>query len=98
MTPIALKTVIASGQLFEITNLSHRAIHLVTLSLKAQGRQIYILPLSERGAAWLWEVLSDWRQTRASGEIRAAWACDQVSRIGILISMWLPLRAVTWFP
>jgi hypothetical protein len=37
------------------------------LSLKAQSGQIYVLPLSERGAARLWEVLSHWRQGRRVG-------------------------------
>jgi hypothetical protein len=43
----------------------------LTLSLKAKDKQIYVLPLSERGAVRLWEVLSDWRQTRASGKFDA---------------------------
>jgi hypothetical protein len=38
----------------------------LTLSLKAQDGQIYVLPLSERGAARLWEVLSFWRQAAGS--------------------------------
>jgi hypothetical protein len=39
----------------------------LVLSLRAQDGQIYVLPLSDRGAARLLEVLSHWRQGRRIG-------------------------------
>jgi len=40
----------------------------LTLSLKAKDKQIYVLPLSERGAVRLLEILSYWRQGRGGGK------------------------------
>jgi hypothetical protein len=64
MTPIMLKQVIdCMGATIRNDELQHSSDPPLMLSLKAQGGQIYVLPLSERGAARLWEVLSDWHQT-----------------------------------
>lgn len=35
------------------------ATRLLTVTLQAQDAQIYVLPLSERGAGRLWAVISD---------------------------------------
>jgi hypothetical protein len=37
---------------------------ILTVTLIAQDGQIYVLPLSERGAARVWAVISDWRRAR----------------------------------
>jgi hypothetical protein len=36
---------------------------ILTVTLKAQGGQLYLLPLSEQGARSLLEVISSWRRT-----------------------------------
>lgn len=36
----------------------------LVVTMATQDGQIYLLPLSERGAAQLWEAISNWRQAR----------------------------------
>jgi hypothetical protein len=73
MTPIALKRVIdCLGATVRNDELQPSSEPPLILSLKAQDGQIYILPLSDRGAARGGEILSDWRQTRASGKFGAS--------------------------
>jgi hypothetical protein len=43
----------------------------LTLSLRAQDGEVYVLPLSERGAARVWEVISLWRQGQRFGDSEA---------------------------
>jgi hypothetical protein len=54
------------------------------LSLKAQGGQIYVLPPSERGAARLLEVLSDWRQGR---DVEQTWRRGPLEQLGGIARM-----------
>ena len=63
MTPILLKQVVdCMGATVRNDELQPTSDPPLTVSLKAQDGQIYLLPLSERGAARLWEVISFWRQ------------------------------------
>jgi len=69
MTPIALKQVIdCLGATVRNDELQPTSEPPLTLSLKTKDKQIYILPLSERGAVRLLEVLSHWRQGRGAGK------------------------------
>jgi hypothetical protein len=66
MTPIVLTQVIdCLGATVRNDALQPPSDPPLTLSLKAKDKQIYVLPLSERGAVRLLEVLSYWRQGRA---------------------------------
>jgi hypothetical protein len=63
MTPITLKQVIdCMGATLRNDKVQPATDPPLTLSLKAQDGQIYLLPLSERGAERLWETISYWRQ------------------------------------
>jgi hypothetical protein len=69
MTPIVLTQVIdCLGATVRNDALQPPSDPPLTLSLKAKGKQIYVLPLSERGAVRLLEVLSSWRQGRGAGK------------------------------
>jgi hypothetical protein len=71
VTPIVLTQVIdCLGATVRSDALQPTSDPPLTLSLKAKDKQIYVLPLSERGAVRLFEVLSYWRQRRsvAKGE------------------------------
>jgi hypothetical protein len=69
MTPITLKEVIdCMGATVRNDELQTPSDPTLALSLKAKDKQIYILPLSERGAARLLEVLSYWRQGQRVGK------------------------------
>jgi hypothetical protein len=69
MTPIPLKQVIdCMGATFRNDDLQPTSDPPLTLSLRAQDGQIYVLPLSECGAARLWEVISFWRQGQRFGK------------------------------
>jgi hypothetical protein len=69
MTPIKLKQVIdCMGATVRNDKLQPTSDPPLTLSLKAKDRQIYVLPLSERAAARLLEVLSHWRRGRDVGK------------------------------
>jgi hypothetical protein len=61
MEPIALQQVIdCPGATIRNDALQPASDPILTVTLKAQGGQIYLLPLSERGAMKLWEVISSW--------------------------------------
>jgi hypothetical protein len=63
MTPITLKEVIdCMGATLRNDQLQPTSDPVLTLSLKAPDGQIYLLPLSERGARRLWEAISYWKQ------------------------------------
>jgi hypothetical protein len=65
MTPIRLKQVIhCLGATVRNDELQPISDPVLMLSLKAQDEQIYLLPLSEQGAARIWELISYWRQAR----------------------------------
>jgi hypothetical protein len=67
MTPITLKRVIdCMGATVRNDEIQPINDPVLTLSLKAQNEQIYLLPLSERGAMRLWEVMSYWRQAQGA--------------------------------
>jgi hypothetical protein len=69
MAPIGLKQVIdCMGATIRNDHLQPTNDPPLTLSLRAQDGQIYVLPLSERGAARLWEVISFWRQGQRFGK------------------------------
>jgi hypothetical protein len=69
MTPIPLKQVIdCMGATVRNDELQPTNDPPLTLSLRAQDGQIYVLPLSERGAARLWQVISLWRQGQRFGK------------------------------
>ena len=73
MTPIQLKQVVdCMGATVRNDELQPTSDPPLTLSLKAQDGQIYLLPLSERGAARLWEVISLWRQGQRFGKSEVA--------------------------
>jgi hypothetical protein len=68
MTPITLKQVNdCMGATLRNDELQPTTDPPLTLNLKDQDGQIYLLPLTERGAARLWEVLSYWHQGRGVG-------------------------------
>jgi hypothetical protein len=72
MTPIPLKQVIdCMGATVRNDQLQPTSDPPLTLSLRAQDGQIYLLPLSERGAACVWEVISLWRQGQHLGKSEA---------------------------
>jgi hypothetical protein len=65
MTPITLKQVVdCMGATVRNDAIQPSSDPLLTLSLKAKDKQIYVLPLSERGAIRLLEILSYWHQGR----------------------------------
>jgi hypothetical protein len=67
MTPITLKQVIdCMGATLRNDELQPATDPPLTLNLKAEDGQIYLLPLSERGAARLWETMSYWKHARGS--------------------------------
>jgi hypothetical protein len=69
MTPIQLKQVVdCMGATVRNDELQPTSDPPLTLSLKAKDKQIYVLPLSERGAVRLLEILSSWRQGRRVGK------------------------------
>jgi hypothetical protein len=69
MTPITLKEVIdCMGATVRNDELQIPSDPPLMLSLKAKDKQIYILPLSERGAVRLLDVLSYWRQGQRVGK------------------------------
>jgi hypothetical protein len=69
MTPIQLKQVVdCMGATVRNDDLQPASDPPLTLSLRAQDGQIYVLPLSERGAACVWEVISLWRQGQSFGK------------------------------
>jgi hypothetical protein len=69
MTPIQLKQVVdCMGATVRNDDLQPASDPPLTLSLRAQDGQIYVLPLSERGAACVWEVISLWRRGQRFGE------------------------------
>jgi hypothetical protein len=69
MTPIVLTQVIdCLGAAVRNDKLQPTSDPPLTLSLKAKDKQIYVLPLSERGAVRLLEILSYWRQGRGVGK------------------------------
>jgi hypothetical protein len=69
MTPITLKRVIdCLGATVRNDELQPASDPPLTLSLKAQDGEIYVLPLSELGAARLLEALSYWRQGQRPGK------------------------------
>jgi hypothetical protein len=73
MTPIPLKQVIdCMGATVRNDELQPTSDPPLTLSLRAQDGEIYVLPLSERGAARVWEVISLWRQGQPLGKSEAA--------------------------
>ena len=63
MEPITLHQVVdCPGATIRNDALQPASDPILTLTLKAQDGQIYLLPLSERGAMGLWEVISSWRR------------------------------------
>jgi hypothetical protein len=69
MTPIPLKQVIdCMGATVRNDELQPTSDPPLTLSLRAQDGEIYVLPLSERGAVRLWETMSLWHRGRSLGK------------------------------
>jgi hypothetical protein len=69
MTPIQLKQVVdCMGATVRNDERQPISDPPLTLSLRAQDGQVYVLPLSERGAACVWEVISLWRQGQRFGK------------------------------
>jgi hypothetical protein len=69
MTPCVLTQVIdCLGAAVRNDELQPSSDPPLTLSLKAQDGNIYVLPLSELGAVRLLEVLSYWRQGQRLGK------------------------------
>jgi hypothetical protein len=67
MTPITLKEVVdCMGATLRNDELQSATDPPLTLNLKSEDGQIYLLPLSERGAARLWETMSYWTHARGS--------------------------------
>jgi hypothetical protein len=69
MTPVPLKQVIdCMGATVRNDQLQPTSDPPLTLSLRAQDGEVYVLPLSEGGAARVWEVISLWRQGQLFGK------------------------------
>lgn len=65
MTPIMLQQIVdCTGGSLRSDEFEPATNPILTLTLKAQDGQIYLLPLSEQGAARLWAAISNWRQAR----------------------------------
>jgi hypothetical protein len=65
MGPLILQRVVdCPGATIRNDRLQPASDPILTITLKAQDGQIYLLPLSERGAARLWAVISDWQRVR----------------------------------
>jgi hypothetical protein len=65
LEPITLKQVVdCFGAIVRNDELQPASDPILTLNLKAQDGQIYLVPLSERGAAELLVTILNWRQTR----------------------------------
>jgi hypothetical protein len=74
MTPIQLKQVVdCMGAMVRNDECQPTSDPPLTLSLRAQDGEVYVLPLSERGAAGVWEVISLWRQGQHFGKPAARW-------------------------
>jgi hypothetical protein len=72
MTPIQLKQVVdCMGATVRNDERQPTSDPPLTLSLRAQDGEVYVLPLSERGATRIWEVISLWRQGQRFGDSEA---------------------------
>jgi hypothetical protein len=65
MGPLILQPVVdCPGATIRNDALQPASDPILTLTLQSQDGQIYLLPLSEQGAARLLAVISDWRRAR----------------------------------
>ena len=72
MTPFQLKQVVdCMGAMVKNDECQLTSDPPLTLSLRAQDGEVYVLPLSERGATRIWEVISLWRQGQRFGDSEA---------------------------
>jgi hypothetical protein len=63
MEPIMLQQVVeCPGATIRNNAIQPLTDPILIVTLKAQDGQIYLLPLSDRGAVGLWEVISSWRR------------------------------------
>jgi hypothetical protein len=69
MIPIRLKQVIdCMGATVRNDQIQPSSDPPLMLSLRALDGEVYVLPLSERGAVRVWEVISLWRQGERLGK------------------------------